>query len=66
MASKTIIVTKHHLEMWRSKNNRCNGSCRLCGKQFQVGDEAIQKNRGEPTLWEFYEQNDTCRQEPEI
>jgi len=42
MASKTIIVTKHHLEMWRSKNNRCSGRCQSCGKQFQVGDKAIQ------------------------
>ncbi len=35
-------------------------------KLFRFVNDSFQKYKGEPTLWEFYEQNDTCRQEPEI
>jgi len=69
-----LTLTKKVMEQ-RIKLAKRNPGCSLSPedviaeqnpKLFRMVNDAFQKNRGEPTLWEFYEQNDTCRQEPEI
>lgn len=49
MVVRTIVITEHHVKMWKSKNSHCSGACHNCGKPFQVGDIVIQ-TKGQGSL----------------
>ena len=51
MGAKKIIITQHHLDLWKQKRCHCSGACQSCGKQFTVGNVAIQTKTRGSTHW---------------